>query len=346
MLHCAPAAAPLRSCRRSRARRCARGASASAASEQPSAPSVVVVGAGWGGWGAAKALCEAGVQVTLLDAGPNPTGAAPFLTPSGKPFEAGTRGFWTDYPNIRALVADSGLPESAVFTDYTTSAFYSPDGLEAVAPVFTGAAAALPSPLGQVAASFSSFRRLPLEDRASMVGLLAAMLDYGKSAESEAAYDRMTAHELCLRMGLSKRLVDDFVRPTLAVGLFAPLETTSALVRPCGRAAPLGLSLRDLTRGGLTPLSPSCKVCLELLYFYAFAHVDSFNVRWIRSATIAKLVRSSLPPSLPPPPPPPPPALTTRPARLLRRSSHRLLSSCPRPTDCGWCRPPASPPWR
>jgi NADPH-dependent 2,4-dienoyl-CoA reductase/sulfur reductase-like enzyme len=28
---------------------------------------VVVVGAGWGGWGAAKALCEAGVRVTLVD---------------------------------------------------------------------------------------------------------------------------------------------------------------------------------------------------------------------------------------------------------------------------------------
>lgn len=39
---------------------------AAAGSEQPH---VVVVGAGWGGWGAAKALAEAGVRVTLLDAG-------------------------------------------------------------------------------------------------------------------------------------------------------------------------------------------------------------------------------------------------------------------------------------
>jgi choline dehydrogenase-like flavoprotein len=60
----------------------------------PSAPHVAVIGAGWGGWGAAKALAEAGVRVTLLDAARDPTGATPFLTPTGKPFEAGTRGFW------------------------------------------------------------------------------------------------------------------------------------------------------------------------------------------------------------------------------------------------------------
>ena len=40
--------------------------------EQPKAMNadashVVVVGAGWAGWGAAKALCEAGVRVTLID---------------------------------------------------------------------------------------------------------------------------------------------------------------------------------------------------------------------------------------------------------------------------------------
>eukprot|EP00959_Pyramimonas_sp_CCMP1952_P335421 7022929-Pyramimonas_sp.AAC.1 len=62
-------------------------------------PHVAVVGAGWGGWGAAKALCEAGCRVTLLDGLPDPTGAEPYLTPTGKPFEAGTRGFWKDYPN-------------------------------------------------------------------------------------------------------------------------------------------------------------------------------------------------------------------------------------------------------
>ena len=38
----------------------------------------VVVGGGWGGWGAAKALCEGmeDVDVTLIDALPDPTGVS------------------------------------------------------------------------------------------------------------------------------------------------------------------------------------------------------------------------------------------------------------------------------
>jgi chemotaxis response regulator CheB len=68
-----------------------------AASTTASAPSkaiskVVVIGAGWGGIGAAKSLCEAGADVTLVDVQDDPTGATPTLTKSGKPFEAGTRG--------------------------------------------------------------------------------------------------------------------------------------------------------------------------------------------------------------------------------------------------------------
>ena len=53
----------------------------------PRKPKIAVVGAGWGGFGAAKALCEAGCDVTLLDGIPDPTGATPSTTPSGKPFE-------------------------------------------------------------------------------------------------------------------------------------------------------------------------------------------------------------------------------------------------------------------
>jgi predicted flavoprotein YhiN len=49
---------------------------------------VVVVGAGWAGWGAAKALCEAGIRVTLIDGMPDPTGSTPITTKSGKPFQA------------------------------------------------------------------------------------------------------------------------------------------------------------------------------------------------------------------------------------------------------------------
>ena len=239
----------------------------------------VVVGAGWGGWGAAKALCESGIDadVTIIDALPDPTGCQPYLSKTGKPVEAGTRGFWKDYPNINALCAELGLEEDSVFTDFTNSSFYSPDGLEATAPVFSNAQfpefppnipflsnlagqsiPALPSPLGQVLATFPLFERIPLSDRASMVGLLLATVDcLGGDEKVQEQYDRMTAHELFLRFRLSPRLVEDFIKPTLLVGLFKPPEELSALV------------------------------VMELLYYYALAHIDSFDVRWIRNGTVS-----------------------------------------------------------
>jgi hypothetical protein len=101
----------------------------------------LVIGGGWGGWGAAKALCESDVDadVTLLDALPDPTGRTPYLSKTGKPVEAGTRGFWKDYPNINKLCHELGLKEDDVFSPYTNSSFYSPEGLEATAPVFSEA---------------------------------------------------------------------------------------------------------------------------------------------------------------------------------------------------------------
>lgn len=67
----------------------------------------------------------------------------------------------------------------------------------------------------------------------------------------------MTAHELFLRFKLSERLVNDFLKPTLLVGLFKPPEELSALV------------------------------VMELLYYYALAHQDSFDVRWIKKGTVS-----------------------------------------------------------
>lgn len=74
----------------------------------------------------------------------------------------------------------------------------------------------LPSPLGQVVATFPLFERIPLEDRASMIGLLVATIDcLGGDETVQEEYDRMSAHDLFIRFGLSKRLVEDFVKPTL-----------------------------------------------------------------------------------------------------------------------------------
>ena len=216
---------------------------------------VVVVGAGWGGWGAAKALCEAGVRVTLIDGMADPSGSEPITTESGKPFEAGTRGFWKDYPNINALTDELGV--GSIYTDFTTSAFWSPDGLEATAPVF-GDAPQLPSPVGQVLATVKNFRRLPVPDRLSIAGLLYAMLDLNRSDAVYRNYDAINALTLFKQLRISDRMIDDFLRPTLLVGLFKPPEELSAAVT------------------------------MELLYYYALAHQDSFDVRWIRSRSIAE----------------------------------------------------------
>ena len=216
---------------------------------------VVVVGAGWAGWGAAKALCEAGVRVTLIDGMTDPSGRTPDRTASGKPFEPGTRGFWRDYPNINALTAELGLGD--VFTPFTTSAFWSPDGLEATAPVF-GNGLQLPSPLGQAFATLSNFRRLPVSDRLSIAGLLIAMLDLNRNPETFSRYDGIDALTLFRQLKISERMIEEFLRPILLVGLFKPPEELSAAVT------------------------------MELLYYYALAHQDSFDVRWIRSRSIAE----------------------------------------------------------
>ena len=221
----------------------------------PRCSRVVVVGGGWAGWGAAKALCEAGFAVTLLDGMADPTGVTPFTTASGKPFEAGTRGFWRDYPNINALT--DALDLGPVFTPFTTSAFWSPQGLEATAPVF-GDAALWPSPIGQVLATLTNFRRLPIADRLSIAGLLYAMVDLHRSDAVFRHYDAISAQTLFRSLGISERMINDFLRPILLVGLFKPPEELSAAVT------------------------------MELLYYYALAHQDSFDVRWIRTGTIAE----------------------------------------------------------
>ena len=227
----------------------------SAKPDASGASHAVVIGAGWAGWGAAKALCEAGVRVTLLDGMADPTGTTPLTTASGKPFEAGTRGLWKDYPNINALTAELGLKQ--VFTDFTSSAFWSPEGLEATAPVF-GDGPQLPSPLGQAFATINNFKRLPVADRLSIAGLLVAMLDFHRSEAVFRRYDAMDALTLFRQLKISERMIDEFLRPILLVGLFKPPEELSAAVT------------------------------MELLYYYALAHQDSFDVRWIKAKSIAE----------------------------------------------------------
>ena len=180
----------------------------------------VIIGSGFGGLGCVKTLCESGVRdVVLLDAMDY---TQPLRTVSNKPLDIGVKGFWYDYPNIYSLVDNFlNINQDDIFTKCTNSSFYSINGLEATAPVF-GDSLPLPSPLGQIFASAKLFTRLPLIDRASMVGLLYAILDYNRDEKTLEAYDRMNGHDLFVKFGLSKRLVEDFLKPTLLVGLFKP----------------------------------------------------------------------------------------------------------------------------
>ena len=151
------------------------------------------------------------------------------------------------------------MNQDDVFTPCTNSSFYSPYGLEATAPIF-GNSLPLPSPLGQIFASFKLFERLPIIDRVSMIGLLYAMLDFDRDEETIKAYDRMNAHDLFVKFRLSKRLVEDFIKPTLLVGLFKSPEDLSAAV------------------------------VMELLYFYALKKQNSFDVKWIKSKSISQTI--------------------------------------------------------
>jgi uncharacterized protein with NAD-binding domain and iron-sulfur cluster len=79
-----------------------------------------------------------------------------------------------------------------------------------------------------------------------------------RSNKTFQQYDDLDAQSLFVKLGISDRLINEFLRPTLLVGLFKPPEELSAAVT------------------------------MELLYYYALAHQDSFDVRWIRSKSIAE----------------------------------------------------------
>eukprot|EP00775_Hariotina_reticulata_P005159 gene5159-5397_t len=113
----------------------------------------LVLGAGFG---AALALAKAGAQVTLLDAADNPGGlSSAFRSAQGQVVEPGIKGFWYQYANIDALVADLGIPSP--FTPFTSSAFWSPDGLQVESPIFQDLVR-LPAPLGTLIHTATLFR--------------------------------------------------------------------------------------------------------------------------------------------------------------------------------------------
>ena len=72
------------------------------------------------------------------------------------------------------------------------------------------------------------FRRLPLTERLTMLPWLFATIDFDSTPESYERYDKMSALDMFRSYGVSKRMYEEFIKPTLLVGLFAPPEELSA----------------------------------------------------------------------------------------------------------------------
>lgn len=91
---------------------------------------------------------------------------------------------------------------------------------------------------------------LPLADRATIIPWLYSAIDLNSTPGSYERYDQMTAREVFRAFGITERAYEEFLKPTLLVGLFAPPEELSAAV------------------------------AIETLYFYALAHQPDFDVCW------------------------------------------------------------------
>lgn len=61
-----------------------------------------------------------------------------------------------------------------------------------------------------------------------MLPWLYSVIDYDTTPETYERYDKMSARDMFRSYGVSKRMYEEFIKPTLLVGLFAPPEELSA----------------------------------------------------------------------------------------------------------------------
>jgi len=196
-------------------------------------------------------------KLVCVDASPRPGGVVRdgFLTMSGeRRAEAGQHGFWDNYHNIFHLLETSlvdHLPNSGdVLTGYAPQGQYSPNGLEAVWPVYRDQSPTLPTGLAQ--ALYTKFLNLSVLDRASAAPLVLAFSDFDDSKESWEKYDGVSFRDLCVKLGVSRKCYEEAFEPMILTGLFAPGAE-------CSAAAALGMA-----------------------YFFVLKSQNSFDVRWCR----------------------------------------------------------------
>jgi uncharacterized protein with NAD-binding domain and iron-sulfur cluster len=228
---------------------------------------VVVVGSGWGGLSAAHTLSQqSDVQVTVVSADKRPGGLVSdsFLTPGGRRAEAGQHGFWDEYGNIFGLIDSLNLPEDPL-TGYAEQGQYSPKGKEAIWPVYRDSSINLPKglaqslrlgaqglPTGLAQAILTRFENISPLELATAAPLVLAFSEFDDSPEAWEKYDKISFRDLCVKLGVSRRLYKAAFEPMILTGLFAPGEE-------CSAAAALGMA-----------------------YFFVLKHQNSFDVRWCK----------------------------------------------------------------
>ena len=225
---------------------------------------VIIIGGGWGGLSAAYALYKhnkknSGAQdkqysITLIEASPRVGGLVRdgFTSMNGlHKAEAGQHGFWDNYHNIFHLLDE--LPNvdiNDVLTGYDEQGQYSPNGLEAVWPVYRKMEPSLPTGLAQ--ALYTKFTNLSVIDRVTALPLVLAFSEFDDSYEAWEKYDNVSFRDLCIKLGVSKRCYEEAFEPMILTGLFAPGSE-------CSAAAALGMA-----------------------YFFVLKSQNSFDVRWCK----------------------------------------------------------------
>jgi uncharacterized protein with NAD-binding domain and iron-sulfur cluster len=218
---------------------------------------VLIIGAGWGGLSAAHSLSKekSNLDITIVDASSRVGGLVQdgYQTKSGKrTSEAGIHGFWNNYHNIYNLLRNEidGFDINSALSDFAEQGQYSPQGLQAIWPIFRDQPISLPTDLAQ--AAYTRFINLPMSDLLSALPLMLAFSDFDDSMKAWERYDQMSFRDLCRQLGVSKRCYDEAFEPIILTGLFAPGEQ-------CSAAAALGMA-----------------------HFFVLQSQNAFDVRWCR----------------------------------------------------------------
>ena len=199
-----------------------------------------------------------------------------YRTPAGRPAEAGQHGFWAEYNNIFSLIDSLNLPEDPL-TGYDEQGQYSPNGSArrrgqppAWAQFWRNSAqfcccvTALQVQQGVAAAhrprpgAVHAVPQPEALDLASAAALVLAFSEFDDSEEAWRKYDKLSFRDLCVKLGVSKRLYDEAFEPMILTGLFAPGEQ-------CSAAAALGMA-----------------------YFFVLKHQQSLRRALVPRATLAR----------------------------------------------------------